>query len=66
MFYYISVIIVTLLPTGKPIKEYSITGPFSDIVNCMNYANVINQVTIEAKTKILRSECKEKVKRKAV
>jgi len=66
MFYYISVIIVTLLPTGKPIKEHAVTGPFPDIVNCMNYANVINQVTIEAKTKILRSECKEKVKRKAV
>ena len=66
MFYYISVIIVTLLPTAKPIKEHSVTGPFPDIVNCMNYANVINQIAIEAKTKILRSECKEKVKRKAV
>lgn len=66
MFYFISVIIVTLLPTGKPIKEHSVTGPFPDIVNCMNYANVINQIAIEANTQILRSECKEKVKRKAV
>ena len=66
MFYYISVIIITLLPTGEPIKERSVTGPFPDIVNCMNYANVINQITIEANTKILQSECKEKVKRKAV
>ena len=55
-----------MLPTGEPIKEHSVTGPFPDIVNCMNYANVINQITIEAKTKILQSECKEKVKRKAV
>ena len=66
MFYYISVIVITLLPTGEPLKEHSVTGPFPDIVNCMNYANVINQITIEAKTKILQSECKEKVKRKAV
>jgi len=66
MFYYISVIIITLLPTGEPIKERSVTGPFPDIVNCMNYANVINQIIIEANTKILQSECKEKAKRKAV
>jgi hypothetical protein len=65
MFYYISVIVITL-PTGEPIKEHSVTGPFPDIVNCMNYANVINQITIEANTEILQSECKEKVKRKAV
>ena len=55
-----------MLPTGEPIKERSVTGPFPDIVNCMNYANVINQITIEANTKILQSECKEKAKRKAV
>jgi hypothetical protein len=55
-----------MLPTGEPIKEHSVTGPFPDIVNCMNYANVINQITIEANTEILQSECKEKVKRKAV
>jgi hypothetical protein len=47
MFYYISVIVITLLPTGEPIKEHSVTGPFPDIVNCMNYANVINQITID-------------------
>jgi len=55
-----------MLPIGEPIKEHSVTGPFPDIVNCMNYANVINQIAIEANTQILRSECKEKVKRKAV
>ena len=66
MFYYISVIIITLLPTGESIKEHSVTGPFPDIVNCMNYANVINQITIEANTQILQSECKEKVKRRTV
>jgi hypothetical protein len=53
-----------MIPSGEPIKEHSVTGPFPDIVNCMNYANVINQITIEANTKILRSECKEKVKGK--
>jgi len=66
MYYFISVIIISMIPSGEPIKEHSVTGPFPDIVNCMNYANVINQIAIEAKTKILRSECKEKVKRKAV
>ena len=66
MFYYISVIIITMLPTGEPIKEHSVTGPFPDIVNCMNYANIINQIAIEANTEISQSECKEKVKRKAV
>jgi hypothetical protein len=66
MFYYISVIIITLLPTGEPIKEHSVTGPFPDIVNCMNYANVINQITIETNTQILQSECIEKVKRRTV
>ena len=66
MYYFISIIIITILPTGEPIKEHSVTGPFPDIANCMNYANVINQITIEANTQILRSECKEKVKRKAV
>jgi len=66
MYYYISIIIIAILPTGEPIKEHSVTGPFPDIVNCMNYANVINQITIEANTEILQSECKEKVKRKAV
>ena len=66
MFYYISVIVITLLPTGEPIKEHSVTGPFPDIINCMNYANVIKQITIEANTQILKSECKEKVKRRTV
>jgi hypothetical protein len=66
MFYYISVIIITLLPTGEPIKEHSVTGPFPDIVNCMNYANAINQIAIEANTRISKSECKEKVKGEAV
>jgi hypothetical protein len=55
-----------MLPTGEPIKEHSITGPFPDIINCMNYANVIKQITIEANTQILKSECKEKVKRRTV
>jgi hypothetical protein len=32
----------------------------------MNYANVIKQITIEANTQILKSECKEKVKRRTV
>jgi len=66
MFYYISVIVITLLPTGEPIKEHSVTGPFPDIINCMNYANVIKQIAIEANTQILQSECKEKVKRRTV
>jgi len=66
MFYYISVIVITLLPTGEPIKEHSVTGPFPDIINCMNYANVIKQITIEENTQILQSECKEKVKRRTV
>jgi len=66
MYYYISIIIITLLPTGEPIKEHSVTGPFPDIINCMNYANVIKQITIEANTQILQSECKEKVKRRTV
>ena len=66
MFYYLSVIIITMLPTGEPIKEHSVTGPFPDIINCMNYANVIKQITIEANTQILKSECIEKVKRRAV
>ena len=66
MFYYISVIVITLLPTGEPIKEHSVTGPFPDIINCMNYANVIKQITIEANTQILQSECTEKVKRRTV
>jgi hypothetical protein len=66
MFYYISVIVITLLPTGEPIKEHSVTGPFPDIVNCMNYANAINQIAIEANTRISKSECKEKVKGEAV
>ena len=55
-----------MIPSGEPIKEHSVTGPFPNIVNCMNYANVINQITIEANTKILQSECKEKVKRRTV
>ena len=48
MFYYISVIIITMLPTGEPIKEHSVTGPFPDIVNCMNYENVINQISYQS------------------
>jgi hypothetical protein len=66
MYYFIAVIMISMLPSGEPIKEHSVTGPFPDIVNCMNYANVINQITIKANTQILQSECKEKAKRKAV
>lgn len=67
MYYFISVIIISILPTGEPIIERSITGPFPSKSDCNLYSNVIDNITKQTPTAfMIESECKEKEKGKAV
>jgi hypothetical protein len=67
MYYFISVIMLTMLPTGEPVIERSITGPFVNREDCMLYSNMINNIAKQAITSnIIESECRKKEKGKAV
>ena len=42
MYYYLSVIVIALLPTGAPLIERAITGPFITLDTCLLYEKNIN------------------------
>ena len=67
MYYFISVIIISILPTGEPVIERSVTGPFPSKGDCALYSSLIDNITKQTPTAhIIESECKEREKGKAV
>ena len=67
MYYFISVIVLSMLPSGEPVLERSITGPFQNEIDCIIYQNTIQQIANEtASTQMIEAECKLDTKRKAV
>jgi len=67
MYYFISVIMISMLPTGEPLLERSVTGPFLSKEDCAIYSNIIYDIARQTEeTNIIDSECREKDKGKAV
>jgi len=60
MYYFISVIIISMLPSGEPFIERSITGPFITQNDCYTYQTVIQNIVKQTPTsQILEAECEE-------
>ena len=60
MYYFISVIIISMLPSGEPFIERSITGPFINQNDCYTYQNAVQNIVKQTSTsQILEAECKE-------
>ena len=56
-----------MLPTGEPIIERSVTGPFLEKKHCIAYEELIKGISEQTPTsRILESECSKKGKGKAV
>ena len=66
MYYFFSVIVLSMLPTGEPLIEQSVTGPFLQKEHCVAYENLIKDISEQTPTSnILESECRKKGKGKA-
>jgi len=60
MYYFISVIMISMLPSGEPFIERSITGPFVNQNDCYTYQNVVRNIVEQTLTsQLLEVECKE-------
>ena len=68
MYYYLSIIVISLLPTGAPVIEQSMTGPFITINNCLLYEKNINIIITNSPppVEILSSECRKEDKGKII
>ena len=67
MYYFFSIIVLSMLPTGEPIIERSVTGPFLEKKHCIAYEELIKGISEQTPTsRILESECSKKGKGKAV
>tara|TARA_R100000353_G_scaffold175633_1_gene146553 strand:+ start:1617 stop:1820 length:204 start_codon:yes stop_codon:yes gene_type:complete len=67
MYYFISVIIISILPTGEPVIERSVTGPFPSQNDCSLYTKIIEDIVKQVPTShIIEAECKKEDKGKAV
>ena len=65
MYYFISVIVLSMLPSGEPVLERSITGPFQNEIDCIIYQNTIQQIANEtASTQMIQAECRLNTKGK--
>lgn len=48
-----------MLPSGEPVLERSITGPFQNEIDCIMYQNAIQQIANEtASTQMIEAECR--------
>ena len=66
MYYFFSVIVLSMLPTGEPLIEQSVTGPFLEKQHCIAYEELIKGISQQTPTsRILESECRKKAKGKA-
>jgi hypothetical protein len=60
MYYFISVIMISMLPSGEPFIERSITGPFVNQNDCYTYQNVVRNIVEQTLiSQLLEAECKE-------
>jgi|TARA_R110000824_G_scaffold7991_2_gene36462 hypothetical protein len=67
MYYFFSVIVLSMLPTGEPLIEQSVTGPFLQKEHCVAYENLIKAISEQTPTSnILESECRKEDKGKAI
>jgi hypothetical protein len=54
-----------MLPSGEPVLERSITGPFLNQSDCIIYQNTIQQIANEtASTQMIQAECRLNTKGK--
>jgi len=66
MYYFFSIIVLSMLPTGEPIIERSVTGPFLEKKHCIVYEDLIKNISEQTPTShILESECRKEGKGKA-
>ena len=66
MYYFFSVIVLSMLPTGEPLIEQSVTGPFLEKQHCIAYEELIKSISQQTPTShIVESECRKKGKGKA-
>ena len=55
-----------MLPTGEPLIEQSVTGPFLEKQHCIAYEELIKGISQQTPTShIVESECRKKGKGKA-
>jgi len=68
MYYYLLIVVITLLPTGSPLTVRSMTGPFITLETCLEYENNINIVMTSSSqpVEIFSSECREEDKGKII
>jgi hypothetical protein len=68
MYYYLSIIVIALLPTGSPLIEQSMTGPFITLDTCLLYEKNINIIITNSPppVEILSSECRKEDKGKII
>ena len=60
MYYFISVIMISMLPSGEPFTVQAVTGPFMTQNGCYTYQTVIQNIVKQTLTsQILEAECKE-------
>jgi hypothetical protein len=66
MYYYLSIIVIALLPTGAPLIERAITGPFITLDTCLLHEKNINIIVTSSPPpiEILSSECSKEDKGK--
>ena len=55
-----------MLPTGEPLIEQSVTGPFLEKQHCIAYEELIKSISQQTPTShILEAECRKEAKGKA-
>jgi hypothetical protein len=60
MYYFISVVLISILPSGEPFTVRAVTGPFITEYDCYNYQTVIQNIVKQTPTsQMLEAECKE-------
>ena len=60
MYYFISVVLISILPSGEPFTVRAVTGPFITEYDCYNYQIVYKNIVKQTPTsQILEAECKE-------
>jgi hypothetical protein len=50
---------LSMLPSGEPVLERSITGPFQNEIDCIMYQNTIQQIANKTEsTQMIEAECR--------
>ena len=60
MYYFISVVLISILPSGEPFTVRAVTGPFITEDDCYKHQIVYKNVIKKTPTsQILKAECKK-------